>query len=253
MQLHGTIESRLTAKGCKNPVWLLTLDHFNHEVRCHWQKIDPVSHAGRCLNCSDVRVDEDGHDTGLFQGFDGLAARVVKLTCLTDGEATRSQHQHLPVDRRNGVRHRGYRGSGRLSNELQEVVKQKVSVGRPTACLRMELHREPWPGGVDDAFVCAVVGVHHQRHPVLWQAGAVNGIPMILGCDVALLCAQIHDWLVHSAVPELHLVGGCSRGQGQNLIPEADSEDGCLWPLPHDGLHMLHGFGTLGGISWSVA
>mmetsp|Transcript_57622 Transcript_57622/g.137255 ORF Transcript_57622/g.137255 Transcript_57622/m.137255 type:complete len:254 (+) Transcript_57622:3438-4199(+) len=253
MQLHGTIESRLTAKGCKNPVWLLTLDHFNHEVRCHWQKIDPVSHAGRCLNCSDVRVDEDGHDTGLFQGFDGLAARVVKLTCLTDGEATRSQHQHLPVDRRNGVRHRGYRGSGRLSNELQEVVKQKVSVGRPTACLRMELHREPWPGGVDDAFVCAVVGVHHQRHPVLWQAGAVNGIPMILGCDVALLCAQIHNWLVHPAVPKLHLVRRCSSGQGENLVPKANSEDRRLGPLPHDGAHVLHSLGTLSGISRTVA
>ena len=37
----------------------------------------------------------------------------------------------------------------------------------------------------------------------------------------------------HSAVAELHLVGLAARGQGQQLMPQADAEDGGLGPLLH--------------------
>ena len=91
--------------------------------------------------------------------------------------------------------------------------------------LGVELDGEPGPRAVDDAFVGAVVCIHHQRHPAAGKGLGVHGEAVILSRDVAALRAEVHDGLVHPTVPELHLEGLRPSRQGQDLVAQADAED----------------------------
>ena len=39
-------------------------------------------------------------------------------------------------------------------------------------------HGKPWLGGMDDAFISAIVGVHHQRHPTFLERRAFSAFWM---------------------------------------------------------------------------
>ena len=49
---------------------------------------------------------------------------------------------------------------------------------------------------------------------------------MILARDVASCGSQVDAGLVHAPIPVLHFIGLRAGGQGQELVPEADAEDG---------------------------
>ena len=49
---------------------------------------------------------------------------------------------------------------------------------------------------------------------------------MILRRDVAPRRPQIHTRLIHAAVAVLHFVGFGTGREGEQLVPEADAEDG---------------------------
>ena len=91
--------------------------------------------------------------------------------------------------------------------------------------LGVELDGEPGPRAVDDAFVGAIVGIHHQGHPACWQGLGVHREAVVLRGDVAALRAEVHNRLVHATVAELHLEGACPCRQGQDLVSQADAED----------------------------
>mmetsp|Transcript_74305 Transcript_74305/g.131396 ORF Transcript_74305/g.131396 Transcript_74305/m.131396 type:complete len:242 (-) Transcript_74305:463-1188(-) len=117
----------------------------------------------------------------------------------------------------------------------------------------MELHREPRLQSMNDAFVGTVVSVYHKRHPVLLQRVLINCIAVILRCDIAARSSQIHDWLVHTSIAKLHLVGLGSRSQSKNLVSQANAENGCPWPLLHYSLDVIDGFLAFGRIARAVA
>mmetsp|Transcript_39186 Transcript_39186/g.118419 ORF Transcript_39186/g.118419 Transcript_39186/m.118419 type:complete len:430 (-) Transcript_39186:480-1769(-) len=226
LELHRAVQRRLAAERAQDAVRPLPLDDLRDEVHVHWQEIHLVRVARRRLHRRDVRVDQDAPDPRLAQGLDRLAARVVELAGLPDGQATRPEHQDLPLVHRQGVRDRGHARGGRLRDVPHEGVEEEGRVGGPAAGLRVELHGEPRAHPVDDALVAPVVGVHHQRHPVRRQGARVDGEPVVLRRDVAALRAQVHARLIHAAVAKLHLVRLAARREGQELIAQAYPEDG---------------------------
>mmetsp|Transcript_53709 Transcript_53709/g.150013 ORF Transcript_53709/g.150013 Transcript_53709/m.150013 type:complete len:345 (-) Transcript_53709:314-1348(-) len=125
-----------------------------------------------------------------------------------------------------GVRDGGHRLHGRVRNVPDEVPEQECGVSRAPARLRVELYRKPWAKGVDDALVRAVVCVDHQRHPAVCQRRVVDGKAVVLRSDVAARGAHVHAGLVHAAVAELHLVGLGPRREPEDLVAQADAEDG---------------------------
>ena len=95
IQLHTAVQCRLSAKGQQNAVGALFLYHALHKVRLHWQEVNLVSHALRCLHRSDVRINQYRLYALFAQCFQGLRTTVVKLACLTDLQCSRSQQQYL--------------------------------------------------------------------------------------------------------------------------------------------------------------
>mmetsp|Transcript_29981 Transcript_29981/g.86252 ORF Transcript_29981/g.86252 Transcript_29981/m.86252 type:complete len:264 (+) Transcript_29981:3781-4572(+) len=76
---------------------------------------------------------------------------------------------------------------------------------------------------------------------------------MVLRGDVASRRAQIDARLVHAAIPELHLEGLRSRRERQQLIPEADAEDGRWRRARHHLPDVLDGHLALRGVAGAVA
>jgi hypothetical protein len=62
-------------------------------MRIGWTQY--LNKIGSHLNGGDVGVDDDSVDTLLLERLDGLGAGVVKLPRLPDGQAPRTQDQHL--------------------------------------------------------------------------------------------------------------------------------------------------------------
>ena len=65
-------------------MWPFLLNHFLYEEGGDGQKVNLVGHTFGRLHCGDIGVDEHGLDALFLQGFQGLAARVVELACLTN-------------------------------------------------------------------------------------------------------------------------------------------------------------------------
>ena len=90
IQLRATVQGRLSAKSEEDAVGALLLDNLSHEVCVHRLEIHLVGNALRGLDGCDVGVHQHTLDALLAQGFQGLRARVVKFTCLSDFQCTRA-------------------------------------------------------------------------------------------------------------------------------------------------------------------
>mmetsp|Transcript_72066 Transcript_72066/g.203447 ORF Transcript_72066/g.203447 Transcript_72066/m.203447 type:complete len:1095 (-) Transcript_72066:280-3564(-) len=171
VKLDTAHQCRLSTKGAEDAVGPLALDDLCDKLRSHRQKVNAVRVPGRCLHCGDVRVHQNRLDTRLAQRLNGLAAGVVELACLADGQAARAQDQDLALMHRQRIRDgRDARAHG-LHDAPNKVVEEEGGIRGATACLWVELHGEPRAGLVDDAFVAAVVGVDHERRPIRKQRG----------------------------------------------------------------------------------
>jgi len=102
-----------------------------------------------------------------------------------------------------------------------------------------------------DTLVGSVVGVLEELGPSRRESRDVDLVSVVLGGDVASTGRRIRARDVHSSVSVLHLGGGSSRGESEELVTEADSEDGELGDL--DGLlDVVDGGLDDGGISGTV-
>mmetsp|Transcript_20786 Transcript_20786/g.65249 ORF Transcript_20786/g.65249 Transcript_20786/m.65249 type:complete len:203 (-) Transcript_20786:595-1203(-) len=78
---------------------------------------------------------------------------------------------------------------------------------------------------------------------------------MILRGDVAARSARVDARLVGAAIAVLHLEGGASGGEREQLVAEADAKDGLLMPpgiAPEHLAQMLNCRLAPGGVAWSV-
>ena len=74
------------------------------------------------------------------------------------------------------------------------------------------------------------------------QGGLVHRVGMVLGCDLDLPGQQIFHRVVAAPVAELELVGGGAAGQRDDLVAQADAEDGVSAP---QGPHQIDGRGHI--------
>lgn len=76
-----------------------------------------------------------------------------------------------------------------------------------------------------------------------------GGVAVILGGDGDFAAFEVFDGLVAAAVAEFEFVGGGAEGVGDDLVAEADAEDG---ELVHEFADGLVGVGEGGRIAWTV-
>lgn len=105
----------------------------------------------------------------------------------------------------------------------------------------MELDTEIRPVDVHDTLVAAIVGVDEELLPAIGQGFGIDSETMVLGGDVTFARDHARAWDVVAAVTELHLDSAGSSCSGEELVAQADTEDGddILGDGGRDPLHSL--------------
>src|SRR5690606_6714928 len=124
----------------------------------------------------------------------------------------------------------GICASGSLSagafHHRDEPVEQVTDVARPRTRFRMALATErrlvPAGKALDRAVEQGAVGDAQAGR----QAGGGNGETVVLAGDRHAAVALVTHRVVRSVVAELHLLGARATGEREDLVAEADAEDG---------------------------
>jgi hypothetical protein len=241
LELDTDREGGLSTESAVDGIRTLLDDDLADELGVDGQEIHLVGETLGGLDSCNVGVDQDGVNALLFQSLDGLAARVVELSGLTDAETTTSKNQDLlDVDlgheRRvlGGVTARELDGLLHLAGVLDDIgdcgdecVEEELGVARAGCALGVELNTEVGAVGVPDTFVAVVVGVDEELVPALRQSLGVDGVTVVLRSDVALSGEHVGARNVVSAVTELHLEGFGASSASEQLVSKTDTEDGC--------------------------
>ncbi|OSX78118.1 hypothetical protein BU14_0120s0001 [Porphyra umbilicalis] len=267
-----TVERRLPAKRDEDAVGPLILRHLGHVHGVHGEEVDLVGHALGRLHRRHVGVDEDGADGFRAEGLERLGGGKVKLPSLANGQPPRAEDEHLAQrPRRHGRRGGEAKGrrrrgpdhcrdrvaDGRLGahvrhiqlppaarrEERQEGVKEVGRIPRPGVCFRVELHGKEGAVAVDNPLVGPVIGVGEEREPPP-RAGAVrhvDGVAVVLGRDVAAAGRLLDGRLVVAPVAILELVRAVAGRKREQLVAEADAENGARRPPLHRRPQAVNG------------
>jgi hypothetical protein len=140
---------------------------------------------------------------------------------------------------------------GTVGHGVDEDIEEELGVARTGSALRVELHTEVRLLGVVDTLVATVVGVDKELLPAVGQAVGVDGETVVLRSDVTLASDHAGARNVVASVTELHLLGGGAGSTGEELMTQADTEDGDL-VLLEDGSDVLNGGLEHGGVTGTV-
>ena len=81
---HTAIQCRLPSKREQHAVGTFLVYYFLHKIRSNGKEINLIRHAFRSLYRGNIGVDKHRFDAFFFQGFQGLASRIVELARLAD-------------------------------------------------------------------------------------------------------------------------------------------------------------------------
>ena len=88
IQLHGKVQTCLTAQGRKNAVWLLFQDQLLYHFYGKRLNVNTVCNIFICHDCSRIGVQKNNLQTFFLQGTASLCSCIVKLCCLADDDRT---------------------------------------------------------------------------------------------------------------------------------------------------------------------
>ena len=94
-QLHGKIQSCLSAKTGNNGIGPFVADDPGNVFQCQRLHIDLISNGRICHNGGGIGVAEDHFIAFFFQRQTGLGAGIVKLCRLTDDNGAGTDDQYF--------------------------------------------------------------------------------------------------------------------------------------------------------------
>eukprot|EP00041_Stephanoeca_diplocostata_P038084 m.1475850 g.1475850 ORF g.1475850 m.1475850 type:complete len:419 (-) comp25156_c0_seq6:211-1467(-) len=112
-----------------------------------------------------------------------------------------------------------------LSHLVDIRIKEKCRVLRSASGLGVELHAEEGFRFVSATFVASVVGIRKQRFPAFGECISVDGISVVLRCNVAATIFEINARNVLPAVTKHHLFGFRTRRNRHQLMSHANAKD----------------------------
>ena len=143
-------------------------------------------------------------------------------------------------------------GGGGFSgfDHFGEAVEEVGGVVRAGGGFGMVLDGEDGFGGVAETFEGLVVEVDVGGFSAAgFEGGEVDGEAVVLGGDFDFFGADVLDGLVAAAVTEFEFVGCGAHGEAEELVAEADAEDGFLADEFFQGvLDVGDGFGVAGAV-----
>lgn len=245
LELDTDVQGGLTTESTVDTIGLLVLDDFEHKFGGDGKEVNLVRETLGGLNSGNVRVNEDGVNTFLLQGLDGLRTGVVEFTSLSDGETTGTKDKNL-LDLLSGLGSdvgskltagniNGDQSalSSSVQDALDEDVEKELSVSRTRGRLGMELNGEEGLAVLTapDTLVRTVVGIGEQRFPAILESGYVDFVTVVLRGDVASTRCSAGTRKVHTTVTVLHLAGLRTGSEGEKLVTKTDTKDRDLGSL----------------------
>ncbi|GKT92902.1 LOW QUALITY PROTEIN: hypothetical protein Ct61P_10752 [Colletotrichum tofieldiae] len=254
LELDTDLQSGLSTECDIDGIGSLVLDDLADKLGVDRKEVHLVGKTLGRLDGGNIGVDENGINALLLQSLDSLGAGIIELSSLSDAETTTAQDEDLAgVDARvktlvllNGATGEADRSveqlgvGGAVLDGADEDIEEVLGVARSRCALGVELHTEVGLRQVGNTLVAAVVGVHEELPPVGRQGLGVNGEAVVLRGDVALSGDHACARDVVASVAELHLLRLGSRGAGEQLVAQADTEDRGLG-LVHGSLDVLDG------------
>lgn len=127
-----------------------------------------------------------------------------------------------------------------LDDGRDEDIEKEFGVTRPGCALGVELDTEVWPVDMHNTLVTAVIGVDEEFLPAGGQAGSIDGVTVILRSDVTFSGHHACAGDIVTAVSELHFLCLGPDGSSEQLMAQANTEDGCA-VLLNGGGNAIHG------------
>ena len=125
-------------------------------------------------------------------------------------------------------------------HHLDEPVKEIRGIVRAGRGLRVVLNGEERYLLVNKPFESAVIQIHVAQFNVrIVERLDVHAKPVILRSDFHLPCRQVFHRLVCAPMAELELERLPSQGQSDQLVPQANPENGPLADLRPDGIDRI--------------
>lgn len=115
-----------------------------------------------------------------------------------------------------------------LLHALNVLVKKVSRVEWSALGLRVKLCAEDGPSVVNQTLVGLVVQVGEKLPPATGEGRRIDGITMVLRCDVALSSSEVESRNVVSAVAVLELDGFGASSQCDQLVTHTNTHDGDL-------------------------
>jgi hypothetical protein len=115
-----------------------------------------------------------------------------------------------------------------LIHHPQETAEGAAGIVGSGRSFRVVLETEDGQGAVPEALHGAVRKVPVGHPQLRGQGGLVHGEAMVLGGDLHLVGVQVEHRLVRPPVAEFQLEGAGPEGLAQQLVAQADAEDGQL-------------------------
>jgi hypothetical protein len=134
-------------------------------------------------------------------------------------------------------------------DQLAESGEEVTAVERAGRGLGVVLDAEEGPVAVLEAFEGIVVEVPVGNFAGFGQGRGVDAEAVVLGGDFDAAGGFVADGVVAAAVAELELVGSGAEGEGEELMAEADAEEG---NLAGEGAQGVDAIGDGGGVAGTV-
>ncbi len=244
-QLHGQVERGLAAQGGQQGVGVLALDDLGQDLDVERLHVGGVREVGVGHDGGRVGVGQDDPVALLPQHPAGLGARVVELAGLPDDDGARPDEQ----DRLDVVATRHQASCfPTAGHELVELGEQVAGVVGTGPGLGVVLHAEGRHLPAAEALDGAVVEVAMRDLDAAGQ-GVEHGEVVVLAGDLDRPRVEAAHRVVAAVMAEGQLEDGGAQGAGQQLVAQADAEDGHLAEQLADGVRgVAHGGRVAGSV-----
>ena len=222
-QLHGDVQAGLAAERRQHGVGPLAFDDRRQHLPRERLDVGGIGEVGIGHDRRRVRVGEDDAVALLLQHPARLGAGVVELAGLPDHDRAGADDQD-----RVEVVAPGHQRAPFAGHHLGELVEQVVGVVRAGVGLGVVLHAVGQLPRHLQALAHAVVQVDvGHRGPIAERAG-VDGEVVVLARDLDPATGEVLHRVVAPVVAERHLHRVGTDRPRQQLVAEADPEDGHL-------------------------
>ena len=223
-QLDREVERGLPAHGRQERVRALALQDRLEHLRGERLDVGAVRVLRVGHDRGRVRVDERDPQALLLEDLDRLGAGVVELAGLPDHDRPRADHQHRLDGRSLGI---GLPSLPARAHHRDELLEEVVAVVGAGAGLRVVLDGEHRAGrAAGSPRPCRRSGSRGSARARAARRARVHAEAVVLRGDLDLAGPQVLDRVVGAAVAELQLVGLAPAGEAEDLVAEADAEDG---------------------------